>query len=89
MVEWYSPTHEIDEVRGGRILMLVRERLVEDGPLVDRLVILELGDGCWESPDPVYTGYSPGDSICWCWEKDLLESKNTTEFISVDLCGRY
>jgi hypothetical protein len=72
-VNWQAPNavYPDDILNGDRIVIIVRERPSAGQPLRDRLVILEATETGWTSPDPYYTGYSPGDGIAWARERDL------------------
>lgn len=60
---------------GDRVLIVVDELPFREARYsVKTIVILVATETGWDSPDPVYGGYSVEDGIVWALERDILES---------------
>lgn len=74
MARWMKPEEELPECEvGERVVMIVRERASPRTKMTDSIVVLVAKEGGWGSPDLVYDGYTPEDSILWTYEKDLVK----------------
>ena len=73
MPKWTKPSEGLPECEAGdRILLIVNERTNRQSVRTTRrLVILEATETGWESPDDVYSGYTPEDGEFWSMERDV------------------
>lgn len=77
MPRWMKPDEEMPNVPvGDRIVIIVNERQHERAALSPRLVILEATETGWDSPDPVYGGYSPEDGVLCCGRPNEASAKS-------------
>lgn len=82
MVKWYGPDVDPELECGDRIVLVLQEMNYHGTSLVTSLLILEATEDRWICENEIYLGYTPGDGLCWCYEKSLIDTTRSTGWVS-------
>lgn len=72
---WRSPNDDVHLLDvGTQVVLVVEERKQMGWPLGRQMVVVEATEDGWTCGDPDYSGYGPGESVCWALVSDLISA---------------